>query len=44
MWTNEMADRGRQSMEKRNITFTPDGLKVGVKEVKDEEYADKTQR
>lgn len=31
-------------MEKKNIVFTKDGMKVGVKEVKDEDYADKTQR
>lgn len=31
-------------MEKKNVVFTKDGMKVGVKEVKDEDYADSTQR
>ncbi len=31
-------------MEKKNVMFTKDGMKVGVKEVRDEEYTDKTQR
>ncbi|KAI9654635.1 MAG: hypothetical protein M1821_005842 [Bathelium mastoideum] len=30
-------------MEKKNIAFTKDGMKVGVKEIRNEEYADKTQ-
>ncbi|KAF2232826.1 hypothetical protein EV356DRAFT_504833 [Viridothelium virens] len=40
---NEIGDQSRQKMEKKNIAFTKDGMKVGVKEIKDEEYADKTQ-
>lgn len=31
-------------MEKKNVLFTKDGMKVGVKEVNNEEYADRTQR
>ena len=31
-------------MEKKNVVFTKDGMKVGVKEMKSEAYADKTQR
>lgn len=31
-------------MEKKNVVFTKDGAKVGVKEVSAEQYADKTQR
>lgn len=31
-------------MEKKNVVFTKDGAKVGVKEVSAEEYADKTQK
>lgn len=30
-------------MEKKNIVLTKDGVKVGVKEVRNEEYVDKTQ-
>ncbi|KAK8206686.1 hypothetical protein M8818_004520 [Zalaria obscura] len=43
LWSNEMADRGKRKMEKKHVTFTKDGMKVGVKELRDEEYADKTQ-
>ena len=31
-------------MEKKNVKFTKDGMRVGVKEVKDEDYRDRTQR
>lgn len=31
-------------MEKKNVSFTKDGMKVGVKEMSEEEYADRTQR
>lgn len=31
-------------MEKKNVTFTRGGMKVGVKEVREEDYQDKTQR
>jgi hypothetical protein len=31
-------------MEKKNVVFTKDGAKVAVKEVKTEDYADRTQR
>ena len=31
-------------MEKKNIHVTKDGMKVGVKEVKTEDYEDKTQK
>ena len=30
-------------MQSKNVVFTKDGLKVGVKEVKTESYVDKTQ-
>ncbi|KAB5518782.1 hypothetical protein GE09DRAFT_1294061 [Coniochaeta sp. 2T2.1] len=32
-----------QKMGKKNVVFTKDGLKVGVKQVKDEHYVDATQ-
>ena len=45
LWSNEMTDRGKKHMEKKNMSFTKEGgLKVGVKEMKDEAYADKTQQ
>ena len=44
MYANELSDRGKRHMEKKNVVFTKDGMKVGVKEVRDEDYADRTQR
>lgn len=44
LWTNELADQGKRTMEKKHVSFTKDGMKVGVKELGDEEYADRTQR
>ena len=31
-------------LEKKNVVFTKDGARVGVKEIRAEDYADKTQR
>ena len=45
MWSNELTDRGKKHMEKKNMSFTKDGgLKVGVKERSNEAYEDKTQK
>ena len=44
VWSEEMADRGRKKMKQKNVVFTKDGMKVGVKEVKDEDYAAAQQR
>lgn len=45
LWSNELADRGQKHMEKKNMNFTKDGgLRVGVKQMGAEEYADRTQR
>ena len=44
LYSNELAERGKKKMEKKNILFTKDGAKVSVKEVSAEDYADKTQR
>ena len=45
LWSQQMGDRGKQYMERKNMSFAPDGgLKVGVKDVNDEAYGDKTQR
>ena len=38
-----MADRGKHHLEKKNVVFTKDGMKVGVKEIVDEDYAAKQQ-
>ncbi|WPH00518.1 Hypothetical protein R9X50_00334700 [Acrodontium crateriforme] len=43
-WSNELADRANKKMEKKNMAFTKDGgLRVGVKEMRNGEYEDKTQ-
>ncbi len=45
LWSNEVTDRGKKSLEKKNMSFTKEGgLKVGVKERSAEEYTDKTQK
>jgi len=44
LWTNDLANKGKQTMEKKNVSFTKDGMKVGVKQMSEEEYADRTQR
>jgi hypothetical protein len=44
IFSNELAERGIHKMEKKNIHVTKDGMKVGVKEVKPEDYEDKTQK
>lgn len=33
-----------RKMEKKNVVFSKDGARVGIKEVKAEDYADRTQR
>ncbi|KAG9529823.1 hypothetical protein KCU93_g3150, partial [Aureobasidium melanogenum] len=43
LWTNDLANHGKKTMEKKNVMFTKDGMKVGVKEMSEEEYADRTQ-
>jgi hypothetical protein len=45
LWSNELADRGKRKMEKKNMSFTKDGgLRVGVKAMGEESYTDKTQK
>lgn len=34
----------REKMERKHVVFTKDGMKVEMKEVKDEAYKDQTQR
>ena len=45
-WTTatEVTRNTRSHMEKKNVMFSRDGLKVGVKELQDEEYKDRSQR
>jgi Ni/Fe-hydrogenase subunit HybB-like protein len=44
LYSNQLAERGTKHMEKKNVVFSKDGAKVGVKEVSSENYTDKTQR
>ena len=44
IFTNELTERGKNHMQKKNVVFTKEGMKVGVKELKTEDYEDKTQR
>lgn len=44
LWSNELAERGKRKMEKKNVSFSKDGMRVGVKQINDEDYADRTQR
>ncbi|KAL4754124.1 hypothetical protein BDW72DRAFT_167435 [Aspergillus terricola var. indicus] len=39
----EVSDKTKSKMEKRNVMFTKDGMKVGVREVGEEEYVDRSQ-
>lgn len=44
-WSNELAERANKKMEKKNMSFTKEGgIRVGVKAMPDESYADKTQK
>ncbi|KAI9863513.1 MAG: hypothetical protein M1824_000193 [Vezdaea acicularis] len=40
---NQLTDRASRKLEKKNVVFTKDGMKVGVKEKKSENYVDQTQ-
>jgi len=44
LYSLELSDKANKKLEKKNIAFTKDGMKVGVKEVRDEDYADRTQK
>lgn len=40
----DVSKHTRAKMERKNIAFTKDGMKVRVKEMHDEQYKDRTQR
>lgn len=40
----DIADKTSKQMEKKNVSFGKEGMKIGVKEVKTENYVDQTQR
>ncbi|KAF4345771.1 hypothetical protein FBEOM_240 [Fusarium beomiforme] len=39
----KMSDAASERMGKKNVVFTKDGVKVGVKQIKNENYVDATQ-
>lgn len=39
----DVADKTSKKMEKKNIKFGKEGMKIGVKEVRNENYVDQTQ-
>jgi hypothetical protein len=41
---SDIADNAGKKLEKKNVVITKDGVKVGVKEIRNENYVDKTQR
>ncbi|KAF2670716.1 hypothetical protein BT63DRAFT_199697 [Microthyrium microscopicum] len=44
LYTHDLAHHGRQHMEKKNISFNKEGMKVGVKGKSAEDYEDSTQK
>ena len=40
----DIVDNAGKRLEKKNVVVTKDGVKVGVKEIRNENYVDKTQR
>lgn len=40
---SDVSDKAAQRMEKKNIKFSKEGLKVGVKQISTEDVADSTQ-
>ena len=40
---SKIRDTASERMGKKNVVFTKDGVRVGVKDVKNEKYVDKTQ-
>lgn len=39
----DVADKTSKKMEKKNISFGRDGMKIGIKELRNENYVDQTQ-
>ena len=44
MSAQEIRASAKERMNKKNVVFTRDGVKVGVKHIENEKYLDKTQR
>ncbi|PQE14441.1 cytochrome p450 monooxygenase protein [Rutstroemia sp. NJR-2017a BBW] len=41
--TQKISETASEKMQRKNVVFTKDGVRVGVKEMKNENYVDKTQ-
>jgi hypothetical protein len=41
---NDISDKTQKKMEKHNVSFGKDGMKIGMKQVKDEDYKAQTQK
>lgn len=39
----EIADKTQEKMEQKHVVFTKDGMRVGIKEVRKENYVDKAE-
>jgi hypothetical protein len=44
LYSSGLGEQGKKSLEKRNIVYTKDGVRVGVKDKTDEQINDKVQR
>lgn len=40
---NQISEKASERMNKKNVVFTRDGVRVGVKDIKNEKYVDTTQ-
>ena len=40
----DIAEKTSKKMEKKNVSFGKEGMKIGVKEIKTEHYVDQTQK
>ena len=40
----DIADKTSKKMEQKNISFGKEGMKIGVKDIKTENYVDQTQK
>ena len=41
---NDVAEKTSKKMQRKNVIVTKDGMKVGVREIKEERYVDQTQK
>ncbi|MCJ1273997.1 hypothetical protein MMC21_001790 [Puttea exsequens] len=40
---NDIAEKTSKKMERKNVSFGKEGMRIGVKEVREENYVDRTQ-